>query len=168
MMHATIAVTLFIVSYNKSLHTMKRQHAFIGHICSTEKIGICMLAIAPSEKQWDREGLYKLLKSSCFALISLGKTSIIYSKASVGVVLKAPMAANRADLFILGILLRWLFSVEASHQTTTPCRKKWMCYTMSEPQNSGRHQTSSISNRFFETHQVLTFFRIWFPHVWAM
>ena len=33
------------------LHTMNRQLAFIGYICSTEIIGISMAAITPSEMQ---------------------------------------------------------------------------------------------------------------------
>ena len=34
------------------LNTMNRQHAYIGHTCSTELIGISMPAITPSETQW--------------------------------------------------------------------------------------------------------------------
>ena len=40
------------------LNTMNRQHAYIGHTCSTELIGISMPAITPSETQWKGAALY--------------------------------------------------------------------------------------------------------------
>ena len=67
--------------------------------------------------------LSQLLVSSCFAFIFISSTSKKYTKANVGVVLKAPVASIRAHRLILETLEMWLVLVVASHQSNTPCRK---------------------------------------------
>ena len=55
--------------------------------------------------------------------VSIGSTCIRNSRARVGVVLKAPVAAINAHRIILVILVTWLVLLVAFRHTKTPCRK---------------------------------------------